>query len=609
MCSSTTLNRHPSVSPRLVCARICADGTIEAIDRRDLAGRILTLTIRALLRWPPLTEAEVLAGASGLDREVSWPVTLRVRPPAFEPLGGHELAIVSVDALRLLDERLTLTQLIGRLAERDIAGVVVVGSVDSAAIERANQAGLPLLRLPDHFHFADLAPTISRIIAEQKTHQYQLGLDVQHALTEVSLSGRGLAAVIARIAELGRRAVLLLDDSGEILGRAGEMAEDLGSLLPPIERFAEDARRALEGKAEPRTIRISLEHGASLTTSVVVRENVVGYLVLLAASDDFTDEDQVVLTRGSLVCALELAKQEAVTEAERRLRGDFFDALLEGPVGGSLDGLVDRGQRLGYDPALAYVALAVTPDDPDRSPALVARVAREVGEFITSRRAVGLVAPRRQATVVFLSIGSGAPRVDVRSSDWAGGRASGPMIGADHPETSEKGTGLVAARRFAEELRDYLAGPIGASVSIGLGRSYPGLPGLRTGWREAEQAGQIGRAFFGPGHVTAYGELGVYRLLYAFREGDELASFCTETLSALIAYDEKNGTELLSTLEAFFRCDASLRAAADSLYLHRNSMAYRLRRISEITGLDLDNLEDRFRLQLALKGYRLVQRR
>lgn len=584
---------------------------VQSRRRISPARRILTLTIGALLRWPPLAEAEILAGAAGLDREVSWPVTLRVRPPAFEPLGGHELAIVSVDALRLLDERLTLAQLIGRLAERDVAGVVVVGPVDSTAIERANQAGLPLLRLSDRFHFADLGPAISRIIVEQKTRQYQLGLDVQHELTEVSLSGRGLAAVITRIAELSHRTVILLDDSGEVLGRAGEAVGAAGTFASlPIALLSDRAGHVSTGKAESLAVRVGTEHGTSLATPVVVREGIVGYLALLGATDDFTDEDQVIVTRGSLVCALELAKQEAVTEAERRLRGDFFDALMGGPAGEALDGLVDRGQRLGYDPGLRYVALAMIPDDPDAPSALIARVAREVGEFITSRRAGGLVAPRRQAVAVFLSLGPEAPaRLEPASARRAGGSAPSATLEADHPEAGERGASLGAARRFAEELRDYLAGPIGVSVSIGLGRSYPGLPGLRAGWREAEQAAQIGRAFFGPSQVTAYGELGVYRLLYAFRESGELASYCAETLAALISYDEKNGTELLATLEAFFRCDASLRAAADSLYLHRNSMAYRLRRISEITGLDLDNLEDRFRLQLALKGHRLVRPR
>lgn len=535
-----------------------------------------------------------------------------MRPPAFEPLGGHELAIVSVDALRLLDETLSLAQLLGRLAERNVAGVVVVGAVDGAAVERANRSGLPLLRLPDTYYFADLGPMISRVIAEQKTKQYQLGLDVHHQLAEVSMSGRGLGAIVARISDLTSRPAVLLGDTGEVLVRAGDVSST--DVVPPINLLIQRCQPVSGGKGEPFAVHVVLDAGTALVSPVVVRDSVVGYLILLAATDDFGDEDHIAVTRGSLVCALELAKQEAVTEAERRLRGDFFDALLNGTPGESVEALVDRGQRLGYDLQRTYLALAIAPDDSDRTDsgdATTARIAREVSEYLASRRAIGLVASRRQAVALFLSVNLGtspSPGPDATSARARVADASDHRGESDSAEDGFHRAGdLSGARRFAEELRDYLSGPVGLSVSIGLGRFHAGLGGLRIGWREAEQASQIGREFFGPGQVTAYGDLGVYRLLYAFRDSEELASFCDDTLVALLEYDDKNGTELLQTLDVFFRCDASLRAAADALFLHRNSMAYRLRRISEISGLDLDNLEDRFRLQLALKGYRLVR--
>ncbi len=55
-----------------------------------------------------------------------------------------------------------------------------------------------------------------------------------------------------------------------------------------------------------------------------------------------------------------------------------------------------------------------------------------------------------------------------------------------------------------------------------------------------------------------------------------------------------------------FANGTNLQATADALYLHRNSLAYRLRRIEEVCGIDLDDIEDRFRLQLALKGRRML---
>ncbi|HEX5418003.1 MAG TPA: helix-turn-helix domain-containing protein [Chloroflexota bacterium] len=531
------------------------------------------------MRWPPLSEATVVAGEAGLDREVSWPTMLRVRPPAFEPLSGHELALVSIEALHLLDESLTLTQLIGRLAERDVAGVVVVGPVDAAAIARADRTGLPLLRLPESYHYAELGPAVSRVIGEQRTRLYQLGLDVHRQLVEVSLGGRGLDGIVRRLADVAGRRAVLLDIGAELLARATPLefpADPLDDELPEIELLRTRFAGEIDARAEPPTARVEVAGGAALAAPVVVRDVIAAFLCLLG--DEFSDDDQVALARGCQVCALELAKQEAVTEAERRLRGGFFDDLLEGSQE-SVEALIARGRRLGYDLLRPYVMLALSPDGPGTSsprfPEALERVTREAAQFLQGRRATGLVTPRRDLVAVFLGAEGAA---------------------ADEP-----------ARRFGEELRDYLSGPVGISVSIGLGGSHPGLPGLRRGFQEAAQASQIGREFFGPGQVTAYPDLGVYRLLYAFRTSEELRTFCQETLGPLLEYDEKNSTAYVETLDAFFQHDASLRAAADALFLHRNSLAYRLKRISEISGFNLDSLEDRFRLQLALKGRRLVR--
>jgi purine catabolism regulator len=545
----------------------------------------IALTIRTLLRWPPLADAEVIAGEAGLDHEVTWPATLRVRPPAFEPLSGHELALVSLEMLRLLDDSLSLAQLIGRLADRGVAGVVVVGWVDPAAIERAERAQLPLLHLPDSYHFADLGPAVSRVIGELRTRLYQLGVDVHQQLAEVSMAGRGLVGIVERLAHLSGRRTALLDVAGGLIHCATppEALIDvsaLGEVFPPAELLRARLTMGSDNRGEPPTVRIPLSPGEGLIAPVAIREAIVGYLMLLSAVGDFGDDDQVVLARGSMVCALEMAKQEAVTEAERRLRGDFFDDLLGSSVAHeSTEALLNRGRLLGYDLQRSYVALAIAPDASERLAgrvgATIDRLAREVSEYLSGRGAIGLVAHRRQAVALFLA------------SDAVGD--------------------LSSVVRFAESLRDYLTGPVGISISIGVGSYHPGIAGLRIAYHEAEQAGQIGREFFGPDQVTTFSDLGLYRLLYAFRQSSELAAFCEETLAPLTDYDAKNGTALVETLEAFFRCDASLRTAADALYLHRNSLAYRLRRISEITGLNLDNLEDRFRLQLALKGLRLVR--
>src|SRR5438552_10102955 len=109
------------------------------------------LTVRdLLLPGEPLDPAEVLAGQNGLHNPVSWAVSLRPYPPAFPRLRGGELALVATEHLLRLEPPTTLADVIRHLASRGAAGVAVRGEIGEAAVEAAQESGLPLLLLqPD----------------------------------------------------------------------------------------------------------------------------------------------------------------------------------------------------------------------------------------------------------------------------------------------------------------------------------------------------------------------------------------------------------------------------------------------------------------------------
>lgn len=73
-----------------------------------------------------------------------------------------------------------------------------------------------------------------------------------------------------------------------------------------------------------------------------------------------------------------------------------------------------------------------------------------------------------------------------------------------------------------------------------------------------------------------------------------------ELIEPLEVYDREHGSDLIRTLRAFFAANANASEAADRLYLHRNSLPYRLSRIGELTGLDLKDHQARLALQLGL---------
>jgi DNA-binding PucR family transcriptional regulator len=73
-----------------------------------------------------------------------------------------------------------------------------------------------------------------------------------------------------------------------------------------------------------------------------------------------------------------------------------------------------------------------------------------------------------------------------------------------------------------------------------------------------------------------------------------------ELVGRVEAYDREHGSDLMRTLRAYFAANANASRAADMLYLHRNSVPYRLARIEKLTGLDLRDHRAKLALQIGL---------
>jgi purine catabolism regulator len=141
-----------------------------------------------------------------------------------------------------------------------------------------------------------------------------------------------------------------------------------------------------------------------------------------------------------------------------------------------------------------------------------------------------------------------------------------------------------------------------APIRCGVGNPAADLPSWRDSFSQAGQALEMARRFH-ERILLYFPDLSVYRLLFQFEHNPELIAFQEEILGPLLAYE--GGQELLQTLEVYFEHNGSLTQAAEALFIHRNTLSYRLERIAEIAGLNLDKPESRLAVELALHIYRI----
>jgi len=106
-------------------------------------------------------------------------------------------------------------------------------------------------------------------------------------------------------------------------------------------------------------------------------------------------------------------------------------------------------------------------------------------------------------------------------------------------------------------------------------------------------------------NALSYADLGFYRLLPVVEDHRQAHPYVNESLRRLEAYDLAHNSELLRTLEIYLSQDSNLKASAEALHIHENTLSYRLKRISQIGDIDLDRMDDKVTCYLELKARRL----
>jgi sugar diacid utilization regulator len=359
---------------------------------------------------------------------------------------------------------------------------------------------------------------------------------------------------------LGRVAQLAADAAGGtvaiVVPRLGAAAASSGgpSDLGPLRRYVGD-----RSKRRP----------AGILTEVPIAsgDEIIGCVLLLAADGlALAPEATEFLHLAAVASLTEVAVEEAKEEVEQNLRGSFLEELRAKSDGLDPREVVRRAARLGCDLARGAVVLCAELST-DRPRHVVATV---VGEY-------------PGALAQHLDTPGDPPRV----------YALLPAGGTETPEAT-----LTAARRLAARLQRH--------GTVGLSSFYADPAELGRAIQEAELVLDVLRRSDVP--ISEDIGTGTYRLLFRVLAShpEEVRSFYEDTVAPIVAYDDQYATDLVGTLEAYLEHNCNMNATAAAIYAHRHTVAYRLDRVKELAGLDPMQSEDRERLGLGLKAYRII---
>jgi PucR family transcriptional regulator, purine catabolism regulatory protein len=376
-------------------------------------------------------------------------------------------------------------------------------------------------------------------------------------MLDAVLTGDGLSAVADLAADASGGPVIVVVPR---LGVAVASAGGEGS-LPAVRRYVGTNSHPPRGRVAPVPAEIVAE------VPIASGDERIGGVVLLQPGRP--EPEAVEFLHLAAVAALtEVAVEEAREEVEENVRGSFLEELRERPDAIDPADVVRRAGRLGCDLERGAVVLCAE---------------------LTSER------PRHVVALISSEYpGALAQHVE--------GGASGRVYALLPAAGDGEQTATVAAARS-------LAGRLQRHGVVALSSFYADPGELGRAIQEAElvlEVLQRGDGLGGP--IQEDIGTGTYRLLFRVLAShpEEVRSFYDDTVASIVRYDDQYRTDLVQTLEAYLEHNCNMNATAAAIYAHRHTVAYRLERVKELSGLDPMQTEDRERLGLGLKAYRII---
>jgi PucR family transcriptional regulator, purine catabolism regulatory protein len=539
------------------------------------------ITVQDILEIPDLN-LRLLAGSKSTSNPVRWVHITEVPDPTKWLKGGELLLTTGYGFVGPEEQQIASLQ---RLIDHNISGLgfgtgFSFDKVPPALVKVAEEYGFPLFEVPYHVPFIAITEAVASKIVNEQYSLLQRSLAVHEKLTKIVLEEKGLEAILSTLSALVGCSAVLFDFHGVVLCEAAYRRHLGGELIADLWRQIGDRR------ANRANFALSVDGvGSGVQVYPVVASHRIGaFLAVVKDSGDFSEYDRIILHNVVTVTALELVKKKAVAETEKRLAGDFFDELIASDL--YEEEIARRLAFFGLDPQSPHLIVLVdidgfrgVADGPgERQEAVVQDVKERlhwaVDEFMAKHEVLFISASRSDSVVILVQPGA----LD-----------------------TDAVLALIAELQGAV---DKMLPEI--TVSVGIGRPHRQLVDLRQSFYEASYAIKIRKLKGEPGVIASFADLGSYGLLLGLQDTLSLEVFYDSVLGKLQEYDEQNSSDLVKSLACFLEANGHWGDAAEKLYVHRHTLRYRMKRVEEITGRDLDKSQDRMEFWLALKAKELI---
>lgn len=470
-------------------------------------------------------------------------------------------------------------ELIKALSQKRVAALLVkvkpyIEEMPAETLAMCNAYNIAVLDLDYNISFTEVFSVVYQLMYEKQTNILKRVETLHKDMMNVVVSGGNIDDVLRSILKTIPSPVFICDYYFEDTYYVRSAFEKEYQLLHDnIEGIHLESKNA---KLIRDRALVKEEELERLIIPIFVKNQVYGHIVAYGKQEPITHYDQLGLEAASNIIALEFLKKISVQEVENKYKVEFFDDLV------SLDEIkrqkaVERAQNFRFSENGNYVMLNIHVSAKSG--------VEETEKLLKASYLAELICKDMGRVYMILNKGEGVYILLMLKE------------GEDRSVVGRYAKGIYEVLKLKLKKQQ---------IKIGVGRIYKGLSNVYKSLQDASKAAE-GAKHYMPEDVVAFEDMGVYKVLSHQAIKAEAESFLRETIEPLMQYDSRKDTELVKTLEVYFQCNGNLKKMSDMLYTHYNTILYRLTRIQEIIPYQLEDEEQRYALQTALKVHKILK--
>lgn len=526
-----------------------------------------TLLIEEVLNIPTFMGYEVIAGHEGLKRRCKH-ITILETPEGIEWLKGGEFLLSAGYAFK--DDRNALKNVMYRAYKQKVSAIALkekryIEEILPEMIDQANEYGVPLIKLPYNLVYTEAISDFYEALFYKK-NEYLLQLKNTHErLLRLVFEKKDTKGVVDALSALTTSSILVYDSAFNLLSWNTYCSE-----------HEEMCKEIIEGRGLLRNVAWMAEHSPDIRFGnwfvsfypILSNGRTIGYIYIIG--DTVLDNlNKTAIDRGRMILSLKMVNEDNEFLNRIKIKKSITEIILNSS-NLSDEFYFNIRNSYGWKQKEKFIGISVqihsTDDDQNRLEELKEHFYNLISRIFGDEGF--LIYETHDKIFIFFCVEG--------------------VIGVD-----------MIADKLSAFCRYYNKK---VKLSYCVSRVYNQIRDIPKMYDEC----CITSLFSKEGSVMYYDLLDTVKLLYPLKEDKQVLEHYHNTISKLEDYDEKNGSELLNTLEAYFKYNMNKKEVAEKMHIHIETLRYRLKKIESLTGYSLGTSEGMFILQMNVKLRKMI---